>query len=111
MHADALAALVGDLGIPTVAGRPSAIRQHVLEMPAPAVAGALGYHQVTTAKLAAQGGEPGAGTPPETTCGHHRAEFHRELTTVEYANLPVSSPGTPPSTSRALSHHQSLAYH
>lgn len=111
MHADALAALVDDLGIPTVAGRASAIRQHVLEMPAPVVADAPGYHQVTTAKLAAQAGEPGAGTPPETTCGHHRAELHRELTAVEYANLPVSSPGTPRSTSRALSHHQPLAYH
>ena len=31
-------------------------RQHVLEMPAPVVADALGYHQVTTAKLAAQAG-------------------------------------------------------
>ena len=56
MHSDSLAALVDDLGIPTVAGRASAIRQHVLEMPAPVVADALGYHQVTTAKLAAQAG-------------------------------------------------------
>ena len=56
MHSDALAALVDDLGIPTVAGRASAIRQHVLEMPAPVVADALGYHPVTTAKLAAQAG-------------------------------------------------------
>jgi hypothetical protein len=39
MHPDALAALVNGLGIPTVAGRASAIRQHVLEMmPAPVVA-------------------------------------------------------------------------
>ncbi|MFE3495771.1 hypothetical protein [Streptomyces sp. NPDC059175] len=45
-----------DLGIPTITGRVSAIRQHVLEMPAPVVADALGYHQVTTAKLAAQAG-------------------------------------------------------
>ena len=56
MHSDALAALVDGLGIPTVAARASAIRQHVLEMPAPVVADALGYHQVTTAKLAAQVG-------------------------------------------------------
>ena len=56
MHSDAVAALAGDLGIPTVVGRASAIRQHVLEMPAPVVAGALGYHQVTTAKLAARAG-------------------------------------------------------
>ncbi|MEU0588740.1 hypothetical protein [Streptomyces sp. NPDC006132] len=56
MHPDALSALVNDLGIPTIASRVSAIRQHVLEMPAPVVADALGYHQVTTAKLAAQAG-------------------------------------------------------
>jgi hypothetical protein len=56
MCPDTLAALVNDLGIPTVAGRASAIRQHVLEMPAPVVADALGYHHVTTAKLAAQAG-------------------------------------------------------
>ena len=54
MHPDALAALVNGLGIPTVAGRTSAIRRHVLEMPAPVVADALGYHHVTTTKLAAQ---------------------------------------------------------
>ena len=56
MRPDALAALVNDLGIPTTAGRMSAIRQHVLEMPAPVVADALGYAQVTTARLAAQAG-------------------------------------------------------
>ncbi len=60
MHSDALAALVDDLGIPTVAGRASAIRQHVLEMPAPVVADALGYHQVTTAQTRPKLGEPGA---------------------------------------------------
>jgi len=56
MNPDALAALVNDLGIPTIAGRAAAIRQHVLEMPAPVVADALGYHQVTTARLATQAG-------------------------------------------------------
>ena len=56
MCPDTLAALVNDLGIPTVASRASAIRQHVLEMPAPVVADALGHHHVTTAKLAAQAG-------------------------------------------------------
>jgi len=74
MRSDYLAALVRDIGIPTTAGRASAIRQHVLEMPAPVVADALGYHPVTTAKLAAQA----AGTwsryaPPEITCGRHLA--------------------------------------
>lgn len=56
MNPDVLAALVNDCGVPTVAGRTSAIRQHVQEMPASVVAAALGYHQVTTARLAAQAG-------------------------------------------------------
>ncbi len=56
MNADRLGALVNELGIPTIAGRSAAIRQQVLEMPAPVVADALGYHPVTTAKLAAQAG-------------------------------------------------------
>ena len=56
MNPDDLAALVNDIGIPTTAGRTSAIRQHVLEMPAPVVADALSYHPVTTARLAAQAG-------------------------------------------------------
>jgi hypothetical protein len=43
-----LAKLIHQLGVPTVAGRIAAIRQHVLDMPAPIVAGALGYHRVTT---------------------------------------------------------------
>jgi hypothetical protein len=49
------------------AGRASAIRQHVLEMPAPAAADALGYHPVTTAKLAAQA----AGTWSRYSPGGH----------------------------------------
>jgi hypothetical protein len=54
MGPDALALLVNDIGIPTTAGRTSAIRQHVLEMPSPVVADALSYHPVTTARLATQ---------------------------------------------------------
>jgi hypothetical protein len=67
MNPDALAALVNDVGIPTTAGRASAIRQHVLEMPAPIVADALSYHPVTTAKLAAQA----AGTWSRYAPGDH----------------------------------------
>ncbi|MCB5906937.1 hypothetical protein [Streptomyces pinistramenti] len=37
MHPDVLAALIDDIGIPTIAGRTAAIRQHVLGMPAPVV--------------------------------------------------------------------------
>ncbi len=65
---DYLAALVNDLGIPTAAGRMSAIRQHVLEMPAPVVADALSYAQGTTARLAAQA----AGTFSRYAPGDHQ---------------------------------------
>jgi hypothetical protein len=44
MGPDYLAALIRGIGIPTTAGRASAIRQQVLEMPSPVVADALGYH-------------------------------------------------------------------
>ena len=44
-----LAALINKLGVPTSTGRTAAIRRHVLEMPAPVVADALGYHPVTAA--------------------------------------------------------------
>lgn len=56
MNSDSLAALVNDLGIPTTTVRTSAIRQHVLDMPAPVVADALGYHQNTTTRIAAEAG-------------------------------------------------------
>jgi hypothetical protein len=56
MHSDWLAALVNELGIPTTIGRTSAIRQHVLDMPAPVVADALGYHPVTATRIATQAG-------------------------------------------------------
>jgi hypothetical protein len=56
------------LGVPSIAARAAAIRQHVLDLPAPIstrgcgpnaarpVANALGYHQVTTARLAGESG-------------------------------------------------------
>lgn len=67
MHPETLSALLNSLGVPTTAGRAAAIREHVLEMPAPVVADALGYHQVTTAKLAAQAG----GTWSRYAAGDH----------------------------------------
>jgi integrase len=51
-----LAALVHELGVPTVAGRGAAIREHVLAMPAPIVADALGYHHVTTTRSVTHAG-------------------------------------------------------
>ncbi|MGH3709659.1 MAG: hypothetical protein ACRDRQ_16490 [Pseudonocardiaceae bacterium] len=54
MHPESLAGLLRKLNIPTGSARTAAIRQHVLEMPAPVVADALSYHPVTTAKIATQ---------------------------------------------------------
>jgi hypothetical protein len=64
LHPEHLAALVHQLGVPTVAGRAAAIRQHVLDMPAPIVAEALGYHHVTTTRFAAQAGTTWSRYPP-----------------------------------------------
>ncbi|MER6764537.1 MULTISPECIES: hypothetical protein [Amycolatopsis] len=56
MHSESLAALVNELGIPITPGRTSAILQHILDMPAPVVADALGYHQNTATRIAAHAG-------------------------------------------------------
>ena len=56
MHPSSLGALVTKLGVPTTTGRTAAIQQHVLTMPAPVVADALGYHPVTTTKIATKAG-------------------------------------------------------
>ncbi|MFE7331279.1 hypothetical protein ACFU8W_41495 [Streptomyces sp. NPDC057565] len=44
------------LGFPTQRGRTAAIRHLVLQTPAPVVARMLGYHDDTTAQLAAEAG-------------------------------------------------------
>ncbi|MGH3157885.1 MAG: hypothetical protein ACRDNF_15095 [Streptosporangiaceae bacterium] len=74
MNSTSLAALVNDIGVPTVAGRTSAIRQHVLEMPAPVVADALSYSQDTTARLAAQAGSTFSRYAPGDHARHPSAE-------------------------------------
>jgi hypothetical protein len=51
-----LGKLLQRIGVPTTAARGAALRQHLLEVPSPVVADALGYHHVTTAKLADQAG-------------------------------------------------------
>lgn len=53
---ETLGTQVRAIGIPTVAARTGAIRQHVVEMPAPVVAEALGYHPFTATRLATQAG-------------------------------------------------------
>lgn len=57
LRSDTLSALlVHDLGVPATAGRTAAIRQHVLDLPAPIVATALGYHHNTTTRHTAEAG-------------------------------------------------------
>lgn len=48
---DHLSALLREIGIPAAAARGAAIRQQLLELPAPVVADALGYHDKTTSRL------------------------------------------------------------
>jgi hypothetical protein len=51
-----LSELLQKLGVPTSAGRGAALRQHLLEVPAPVIADALGYHYKTTARLSSEAG-------------------------------------------------------
>ncbi|MGF0319211.1 hypothetical protein [Nocardia fluminea] len=54
MHSRTLSDLINALGVPTRQGRVGALHQHVLELPAPVVAEALGYHHHTTTRAATQ---------------------------------------------------------
>ncbi len=58
LHASHLSQLVRDLGVPALAGRTAALRQLVLQVPAPVVAQALGYHHRTTTRVASEAGTP-----------------------------------------------------
>jgi hypothetical protein len=84
LHPEALSALIHDLGVPTTAGRAAAIRQHVLDIPAPIVATALGYHQVATTRLATDAGTTWARYAPRRLC--------------KMTNSAVAEPDQPPTT-------------
>jgi len=58
LHANHLAELIRDLGIPALVGRTAALRQLVLQAPAPVVAQALGYSHGTTTRVATEAGTP-----------------------------------------------------
>jgi integrase len=51
-----LGALIRDLGVPTVTARTAALRQLVLQAPAPVVAQSLGFHQITAHRAVAEAG-------------------------------------------------------
>jgi hypothetical protein len=69
LHASHLSQLVRDLGIPALAGRTAALLQLVLQVPAPVVAQALGYHHSITTRVASEAGTPWSRPPPATTAG------------------------------------------
>ncbi|MEU0507584.1 hypothetical protein [Nocardia sp. NPDC005998] len=54
MDPSTLSDLINALGVPSRPGRVGSLHQHVLELPAPVVADALGYHHKTTTRAAAQ---------------------------------------------------------
>jgi hypothetical protein len=100
---DHLSALLNEVGVPTAAARGAAVRQQLLELPAPVVADALGYHDKTATRLrlaedevpdalasvaAPQRGRRGMEPirPPATTHDHPQAGLRRKLTAVEPGN-------------------------
>lgn len=56
LRPEVLATAVRELGMPTTDARTAALRQLVLQAPAPVVARMLGYHDKHTARLVAEGG-------------------------------------------------------
>ncbi|WPP32257.1 hypothetical protein [Streptomyces sp. CL7] len=56
MNPVSLQAHLREIGVPPQRGRASAIRQLVLQAPAPVIAKALGYHDKTTTRLVTEAG-------------------------------------------------------
>ncbi|MFI6149974.1 hypothetical protein [Streptomyces sp. NPDC051109] len=64
---DHMSSRLREIGIPVAAARGAAIRQQLLELPAPVVADALGYHDKTTSRLLRESG----GTWSRYAAGDH----------------------------------------
>jgi hypothetical protein len=74
LHVGHLAELVRELGVPALAGRTAALRQLVLQVPAPVVAQALGYHHNTTTRVATEAGTPWSRYAPGDHSGWSQPE-------------------------------------
>lgn len=61
MQPEGIRVLLRRLDVPAQRARATAIRQLVLQMPAPVVAQALGYHHNSTTRIAAESGSPWSG--------------------------------------------------
>ena len=66
-----MAAQLREHGLPLRTARISALRQLVLQVPAPVIAGALGFHHTTTTRQHVNAAGPGAGTPAATANPDH----------------------------------------
>ncbi|WP_254885911.1 hypothetical protein [Streptomyces sp. NA02950] len=64
---DHMSSRLREIGIPVAAARGAAIRQQLLELPAPVVADALGYHDKTTSRILRESG----GTWSRYAAGDH----------------------------------------
>jgi hypothetical protein len=61
LHPVTLRGFLHKIGIPPQRGRTSAIRHLALQIPAPVLAQALGYHHTSTTRIAAEAGSPWSG--------------------------------------------------
>ncbi|MER6417090.1 hypothetical protein [Streptomyces humidus] len=84
MTSDTLELRFRRLGFPTQRGRTPAIRHLVLQAPAPVIARMLGYHNDTTAQLAAESGGTWRHYAPAITHGEIKPSSVRECATLGY---------------------------
>ncbi len=80
------------IGIPGVNGRTGAIRQLLLQDPAPVVARMLGYHEVHAELIASQAGAHWKNYAPGDHTQSRPTRTPTEHATVDHASLPVPTP-------------------
>ncbi|GFN09717.1 hypothetical protein ACTFBT_38455 [Streptomyces microflavus] len=77
-------ALLNEIGAPVAATRAASVREQLLEMLAPVVADAGGYHDdTTTTRLRNETGGTWTRNALESTHGYQRAGLHEALATVD----------------------------
>lgn len=86
-----LSALLNKVGIPIAAARGAAIRQQLLELPAPVVADALGYHDKTTTRLRNETGGTWSRYAPGDHARSPAGWAPREPATSEYEGPPAKT--------------------
>jgi hypothetical protein len=105
LHPGTLWTALRHFGIPATAAR-TALRDLVLQAPAPVIARALRYGHMAIHRHAAQAGTPGPATLPATIDSDLIPAAGMEHATFEYASMPVPDPsfwGTADFSRRAAS--------